>query len=196
MVVTAPSMRPGMGSIPSPGGVTFRVWAPDASAAAVLLMQPDGGSISVPLASEAGGIWSADVEGVGAGQQYQYVLTTTSAVPPKVDRTRNVVDGGSKDANAAVGYDEQAFDWGMVSWYSPGWTELVIYELHVGSFNVQPGAAVGTFADVIAKLPYLQSLGSTRSSFCRLPSSRATSHGAMTLGCRSALRWPMAVRTA
>jgi len=35
MVVTAPSTRPGMGSIPFPGGVTFRAWAPDASAAAV-----------------------------------------------------------------------------------------------------------------------------------------------------------------
>ena len=160
MVVTAPSTRPGMGSIAFPGGVTFRVWAPNASAAAVSLTQPGGGSSSVPLAAETGGIWSADVEGVSAGQQYQYLLTTSPALPPKVDPyARNVVDGGSKVANAAVVYDEQAFDWGTASWNSPGWTELVIYELHVGSFNVPPGAAVGTFADVIAKLPYLQSLG-------------------------------------
>lgn len=160
MVVTAPSTRPGMGSVPFPGGVTFRVWAPDASAAAVSLAQPGGGSSSVPLAAEAGGIWSADVAGVAVGQQYQYVLTTSPALPPKVDPyARNVVDGGSKDANAAVVYDEQAFDWGTVSWNSPGWTELVIYELHVGSFNRQAGAGIGTFADVVAKLPYLQSLG-------------------------------------
>jgi 1,4-alpha-glucan branching enzyme len=160
MAVTAPSTRAGMGSIPFPGGVTFRVWAPDASAVAVLLAQPGGGSSSVPLAAEAGGIWSADVEGVGAGQQYQYVLTTSAALRPKVDPyARNMVDGGSKDANAAVVYDEQAFDWGTASWNSPGWTELVIYELHVGSFSLQAEAGIGTFADVIAKLPYLQSLG-------------------------------------
>ena len=160
MMVTAPSVRPGMGSIPFPGGVTFRVWAPDATAAAVSLGQPGGASSSVPLAAEAAGIWSADVEGVGVGQQYQYVLTTSPGLPPKVDPyARNVVDGGSEDANAAVVYDEQAFDWGTADWNSPGWTELVIYELHVGSFNRQGGAGIGTFADVAAKLPYLQSLG-------------------------------------
>jgi 1,4-alpha-glucan branching enzyme len=105
-------------------------------------------------------MWSADVAGASPGQQYRYVLTTSPALPPRVDPyARNVVDGGSADANAAVVYDEQAFDWGTASWNSPGWTELVIYELHVKSFSVAPGAGIGTFADVIAKLPYLQSLG-------------------------------------
>jgi 1,4-alpha-glucan branching enzyme len=69
MVVTAPSERPGMGSTPFPGGVTFRVWAPDASAAAVSLAQPGGGASLVPLAAEAGGIWSADIAGADVGQQ-------------------------------------------------------------------------------------------------------------------------------
>src|ERR1700678_1590026 len=152
MAVTAPSTRPGMGSIPFPGGATFRVWAPDATAAAVSLAQPGGGSVSVPLAAEAGGIWSADVAGVGAGQQYQYVLTTSPALPPKVDPyARNVVDGGSRDAAAAAVYDEQDSAWGTAAWNSPGWADLVIYELHVGSFNRKPGADVGSFADVTAK---------------------------------------------
>ncbi len=161
MAVMAPSTRSGMGSVPFPGGVTFRVWAPDASAAAVSLVQPLGGSSSVALAAEAGGVWSADVEGLSAGQQYQYVFTTAPGVPPKVDPyARNVIRGEqSNDDNAALVYDEQAFDWGTTSWNSPGWTELVIYEMHVGSFNPQPKAQVGTFADVVAKLPYLQSLG-------------------------------------
>jgi hypothetical protein len=40
MVVTATSTHRGMGSIPFPGGVTFRVWASDATSAAVSLAQP------------------------------------------------------------------------------------------------------------------------------------------------------------
>ena len=112
------------------------------------------------VGDQADGTCSADVAGVGADKQYQYVLTTAPALPPKVDPyARDAGDGGSKDANAAVVYDEQASDWGLASWNAPGWTELVIYELRVGSFSRQPGADVGTFADVTAKLPYLQSLG-------------------------------------
>lgn len=160
MAVTAPSVRSGMGAIPYPGGVTFRVWAPDASAVAVSL-GPPGSVAVVALGTEGSGVWSADVGGVDPGQQYQYLLTTSPALPPRVDPyARNVLDGGpNRDANAAVVYDEAAFDWGSAAWNAPGWTELVIYELHVGSFSVAPGEPVGRFTDVVDKLPHLQSLG-------------------------------------
>ena len=41
----------------------------------------------------------------------------------------------------------------------PTWNELVIYELHVGSFYRSSNNHVGTFYDVIEKLSYLQDLG-------------------------------------
>ena len=163
-MASAPSDRPGMGSTPFDGGVTFRVWAPDASAVGVLL-GPDGpgGSPAVPvaLAAEAAGIWSADLPQACAGDVYQYLLTTGGGQLTRVDPyARWALDtGAEQDAVAAIVYDERAFDWGPATWSSVGWTELVIYELHVGSFNQQPGEPTGTFDDVIAKLPYLQALG-------------------------------------
>jgi 1,4-alpha-glucan branching enzyme len=41
----------------------------------------------------------------------------------------------------------------------PAWNELVIYEMHVGSFNDAPGTGPGTFDEIIPKLPYLADLG-------------------------------------
>ena len=41
----------------------------------------------------------------------------------------------------------------------PPWDELVIYELHVGTFNDAPGGAPGGFASVVARLDYLRELG-------------------------------------
>ncbi len=156
-MTASPSARPGMGSTPYPGGVTFRVWAPNASAVQVLVS--DSGPVE--LAREDGGLWSADVEQAHVGQTYRYSLTTATGPRTRVDPyARHVLDtGAAEDASASIIYDEDAFDWGSHTWISPGWTELVIYELHVGSFNAQPGQAVGTFADVIAKLPHLQDLG-------------------------------------
>ena len=33
----------------------------------------------------------------------------------------------------------------------PPWNELVIYEMHVGTFNDLPGGEPGTFDDVVAQ---------------------------------------------
>ena len=40
----------------------------------------------------------------------------------------------------------------------PPWNELVIYEMHVGTFNDQPGGAPGNLDKAIEKLGYLQEL--------------------------------------
>lgn len=41
----------------------------------------------------------------------------------------------------------------------PPWNELVIYEMHVGTFNDAPGTGPGTFDEITPKLPYLADLG-------------------------------------
>src|SRR5260370_39428672 len=41
----------------------------------------------------------------------------------------------------------------------PSRNELVIYEMHIGSFNDSPGGGPGTFDEVVPKLGYLHDLG-------------------------------------
>ena len=59
------SGRPGFGSIPYPGGVAFRVWAPNATAVTVYrpATQSQPESVLGDLAAEGNGCWSADVSG-------------------------------------------------------------------------------------------------------------------------------------
>ena len=62
-----------MGAIPYDGGVTFRVWAPHATAVAVAGTFNDWSDDAAPAgAREADGYWSADVAGVAAGDEYQF----------------------------------------------------------------------------------------------------------------------------
>jgi 1,4-alpha-glucan branching enzyme len=149
-----------MGSIPFAGGITFRVWAPNATAVAIGFGDdPSAPSTTSLLSAEPGGVWSADILGAAPGQVYTYLLTTPAGRLTRVDPyARRVLNKGN-DAIASISYDEAAFDWGSAPYQSPGWTELVVYELHIGSFNPQPGKQVGTFDDAAAKLPYLQQLG-------------------------------------
>ncbi len=144
-----------LGATPHQGGTTFAVWAPNATAVSVRLVTSVR---SVPMASSAGGHWHVDVPGVGPGERYQYVIQAAgSTLGPRVDPYAREVDVVNGDRRAVV-YDESAFGWGP-GFQAPGWTELVVYELHVGTFNELTGQQVGTFDDAIARLPYLSDLG-------------------------------------
>jgi 1,4-alpha-glucan branching enzyme len=52
------------------------------------------------------------------------------------------------------------FDWSGDNFHVPPWNELVLYEMHVGTFNAQTGSEQpGTLATATARLPYLAGLG-------------------------------------
>jgi 1,4-alpha-glucan branching enzyme len=51
------------------------------------------------------------------------------------------------------------FDWTGDNFTMPPWNELVVYEMHVGTFDDAPGTGPGTFAEIIPKLPHLAGLG-------------------------------------
>jgi 1,4-alpha-glucan branching enzyme len=113
------------------------------------------------MTSLPGGNWHADAPGVGPGEHYQYAIQSAGTfLSPKVDPYAREIDDVNGDRQAVV-YDEAAFDWGagLGDPQSPSPSDLVIYEMHVGTFNELPGQRAGTFADAIVKLPYLAKLG-------------------------------------
>ena len=111
------------------------------------------------MTSLPGGYWHAEVAGVGPGERYQYSIESAGTLlSPRVDPYAREIDDVDGDRQAVV-YDEAAFDWGTSGFKPLSLSELVIYEVHVGTFNELPGQQVGTLADAIVKLPYLAKLG-------------------------------------
>ena len=159
----AQSSRPGMGSIPyadtSGTGVTFRVWAPDATSVAVRGPFNPGGWANATnfLTNEPGGLglWSADVPAARAGDEYKYYLNGTLY---KCDpRARKMVNS----AGNCIVYDPNAFNWNGDTRLPVTLSDLVIYEMHVGAFYDPTPASggPGKFTDAITKLDYLAALG-------------------------------------
>jgi hypothetical protein len=75
VLLHAQSSRPGMGSTLYNGGVTFRVWAPNATNVFVAGTFNTWSTTANPLVSEGtNGVWSADVAGVPVGAEYKYYL--------------------------------------------------------------------------------------------------------------------------
>lgn len=151
----APSQRTGMGAVPYADGVMFRVWAPFAAGMSVA-GDFNGWSADVtPLSSEGNGYWSTDVAGAHDGQQYKYVVRTSGGLRWRNDPYAREVTNSAGDS--VIRADN--FDWGQSEFGMPPWDELVLYELHVGTFNDAPGGSPGGFSSVIARLDYLRDLG-------------------------------------
>jgi 1,4-alpha-glucan branching enzyme len=145
-----------MGATPGSKGVTFRVWAPHAEKVYVTGAFNDWSEVSTPLAKEENGDWSADVAEAKTGDEYRYVIHGPQGPLSRIDPYARKVTGSIGNG---VLYDPQAFDWGDDAFHLATGNELVIYEMHVGTFNVKAEGQPGTLDSAIEKLPYLQGLG-------------------------------------
>lgn len=154
----APSARPYMGATPFDGGVTFRVWTPFTSDVQV---QGDFNNWNpdTPLFSEGNGYWSADLPGATVGQQYNYLITNAAwgSVLTHVDPYSRAFKMRG-DPSLIAPSDTQYAD---TFYTTPAWNEMVIYELHIGTFVLEetlprPGS---TFDSAATKLDYLKDLG-------------------------------------
>ena len=148
----AQSPLPGLGPIPHSRGTSFRVWAPFANSAAV------AGEFNnwqaTPMVRDAsGGTWSVDLPGARPGQRYKYVFN--GYIWKRDPRARQV----THSSGDSVIYDPAAFDWGADRAPAPARNDLVIYQLHVGTFaGLNPPAS---FDDAIPRLDHIRDLGFT-----------------------------------
>jgi 1,4-alpha-glucan branching enzyme len=153
---TAVKKYPGMGAIPTAKGVTFRVWAPHAKKVYVTGTFNDWSKTSTPLTKEKRGYWSTDVSEAKTGDEYRYLIHGPQGLLSRIDPYARKVTGSI--GNGVI-YDPKAFDWGDNTFQMATGNELVIYEMHVGTFNVKEERQAGTFESAMEKFPYLQELG-------------------------------------
>lgn len=145
----------GMGSILHNDGVFFRVWAPHAKKIFVAGEFNNWSVTSDELAHEGNGYWGVNVPAAKASQQYKYFLHTDNGDFYKNDPYTKEVTGSA--GNSVI--IDPAFEWSQETFQMPDWNKLVIYEIHIGTFNRTRPNTPGTFYDVIEKLPYLKELG-------------------------------------
>jgi len=150
----------GMGAIPGAKGVAFGVWAPHAEKVYVTGTFNDWSTTATPLAKEENGYWSIGVPDAKVGDEYRYLIHTPpdwhlpplSRIDPYARKVTNSIGNG-------IIYDPQAFNWGDDTFHMATGNELVIYEMHVGTFHVKEEGHPGTLDSAVEKLPYLKNLG-------------------------------------
>jgi maltooligosyltrehalose trehalohydrolase len=125
----------------------FTVWAPLLSQVAVKLVAPT--EKILPMQQIGQGYWQVKAEEIPPRTRYFYQLEGKDDRP---DPASHFQPEGVHKASEVV--DHQAFVWTDQNWSSPPQAELIIYELHVGTFTPE-----GTFEAIIPRLAQLKELG-------------------------------------
>jgi maltooligosyltrehalose trehalohydrolase len=123
------------------------VWAPYATRVD-LDLDTDAGGRRTPMLPGSGGWWHGP--DLLPGSDYGFVLDGGDEVlpDPRSPWQPDGVHGRSRTV------DHNAFHWTDRAWARPSLADLVIYELHVGTFTPE-----GTFDAAVERLPYLHELG-------------------------------------
>ena len=132
-----------------PEGVRFRLWAPRATGVSLVL---EGGEAPGPIAmrAEPDGWWSVTTERGAAGSRYRYRVDGGDYPDPASRYQPDGVHGASEVV------DPGAYEWSDTGWRGRPWEEIIIYELHIGTFSES-----GDFAGAISRLDDLVALGVT-----------------------------------
>ncbi|KAA5540954.1 malto-oligosyltrehalose trehalohydrolase [Roseiconus nitratireducens] len=136
------------GSIPTGTGATrFSVWAPWAKQVRVNVI---GGPEGFELTAADNGIHTGTIDGVGPGARYFYRLDDG---PQRPDPASRFQPEGVHGPSEVI---DPAFPWTDREWQTPDRDDLIIYELHVGTFTQG-----GTYLSTIDRLQELKDLGVT-----------------------------------
>ena len=145
----------GMGALVLKKGVAFRVWAPNADKVFVMGSFNEWDEMQHSMDSEENGYWYAQVDKASPGDEYKFVIFNQDQKLVRNDPyARQLVNS---QGNSLI--LDPYFDWEGDTFNLSLWNELVIYEIHVGTFNAPQRDMPGNFTSVTKKLPHLKKLG-------------------------------------
>ena len=126
-------------------GVTFTLWAPLAQSARVLINE----ETTVDLEAQPFGYWSTHMPEAKPGDLYYFRIDDQE---PRPDPASLAQPSGVHGPSEVI--DLHGFRWQDDGWSGLPLSEMIIYELHVGTFTPE-----GTFMAIIDRLDYFTELG-------------------------------------
>ncbi len=148
------------------GGATFRAWAP--RAVAVYVNGVFGGvswdaqTDAELMVKDANGYWSGFVASASEGDTYRfYVVGEGSSGYKRDPYARELANDPALPfpVCAAVIRGATDYPWHDADFRTPDYSDMVVYQLHIGTYAPAAAGWAGTFLDVVEKVEYLAALG-------------------------------------
>lgn len=129
------------------GSCEFRVWAPFLKTVALRLISPE--ERIIPMDKDKQGYWKTVVKEISPETRFLYRLEGGKDRP---DPASHFQPEGVHKPSQII--DHNTFNWEDRNWRGIDLSEMILYELHVGTFTPE-----GTFEAIIPRLDGLKDLG-------------------------------------
>jgi 1,4-alpha-glucan branching enzyme len=151
------------------GGATCKVWAPSAQAVYIngtfrgVALWNTNTNPDLLLTRDASGYWTGFIANAAEGDNYKYYV-----VGPAGGSTGYKRDPYARELTPnptfPIGVNcilrsPDSYPWHDQNFVTPDYSNLIIYQIHIGTYAPAAFPQCGTFLDVIAKIPYLVALG-------------------------------------
>lgn len=146
------------------GGATFRAWAPRATAVyvnGIFQGAPRTGQTGdLRMAQDASGYWTGFIPGARGGDLYHFWVVGAGSSGYKRDPyAREMARDSRFPTCSCLIRSSPAYPWHDAAFVTPDLRNMIVYQLHIGTYApLVPGVA-STFLDVIGKIEYLVALG-------------------------------------
>jgi len=147
-------------------GATFRAWAPRATAVYINGVfggaEHSGEDPALLLAKDANGYWSGFVPEAREGDTYGfYVVGLGSSGYKRDPYARELANDPAAPFPVclAVICAASAYPWHDAGFRAPEFSDMVVYQLHIGTYAPACPSWASTFLDVVEKVEYLAALG-------------------------------------
>lgn len=146
------------------GGATFRAWAPRAHEVYVngtfAGVSMSGQTADLLMARDAAGYWTGFLPGALDGDPYRFYVVGEGTSGFKRDPYAREMgrDADFPDCSCLI-RDGSVYPWHDAMFVTPDYSNMIVYQLHVGTYAPSAPGVGSTFLDVIGKIEYLVALG-------------------------------------
>ena len=146
------------------GGATFRVWAPRATAVyvnGVFRGTPKVGQTDdLLMARDGNGYWTGFVAAAQDGDPYHFWVVGAGSSGYKRDPyAREMATDPPFPTCSCVIRSAAAYPWHDAAFVTPDFSNMIVYQLHIGTYARSAPGVASTFLDVIGKIEYMAALG-------------------------------------
>lgn len=147
------------------GGTTFRTWAPRASA---VYLNGVFGGIQQFAQTDAflmskdpnSGYWTGFLANAADGDLYRFWVVGAGTKGYKRDPyARELATDSAFPTCSCVIRSATAYPWHDYAFVTPDFSNMLIYQIHIGVYAINTSNVASTFLDVIGKTEYLADLG-------------------------------------